>query len=249
MTFDALADGPADGRLVVLLHGFPQSSREWAAQLPALAAADYRAVAPDQRGYSPRARPEGIEAYGIDHLVADVLAIADELGGHQIDLVGHDWGAIVAWAVACRYPERLRTFTAVSVPHPHAFADAYESPASKQREMSAYIEVFRAPGGEGEAMLRDVDLVHVRDGLTEGLNWYRATHPTKMRGYANVTVPTLFVWSTDDPAISREAAEACAQYVDGPFQFEIFEGVDHWVPELEPDRLNALLLAHLDRFG
>jgi pimeloyl-ACP methyl ester carboxylesterase len=266
LRFRALASGPKSGRPVLLLHGFPQSSGEWAAQLPALAAAGYRAVAADQRGYSPGARPGGVEPYAIDHLVGDVLAMCDELGAETVDLVGHDWGAIVAWAVATRHPQRLRSLTAVSVPHPHAFADAYESPASRQREMSAYIEVFRAPDGSGERMLGDLAgmfrhvglpadaadahaAVHAEaGGLTSALNWYRATHPTKMRGYPNATVPTLFVWSTQDPAISREAADACVRYVDGPFQYEILDGIDHWIPELAAGHFNDLLLAHLARY-
>jgi pimeloyl-ACP methyl ester carboxylesterase len=265
LSLRALVSGPDNGRPVLLLHGFPQSSQEWTAQLPVLAAAGYRAVAPDQRGYSPGARPEGVGPYAIDHLVADVLAICDELGADTVDLVGHDWGAIVAWAVATRHPERLRTHTAVSVPHPHAFADAYESPLSHQREMSSYIELFRATDGSAEALLGDLTgmfrtvglteeaaaahaAVHAEPGgLTSALNWYRATHPTKMRGYPNGTVPTLFVWSTEDPAISREAADACVRYVDGPFQYEILPGVDHWIPELAADRFNELLLGHLAR--
>jgi len=252
----------------VLLHGFPQSAGEWRAQIRALADAGFRAVAPDQRGYSPGARPDGVEAYGIDHLVADVLAICDGLGGERIDLVGHDWGAIVAWVVAARHPSRLRTLTAVSVPHPEAFADAYASPHSRQREMSGYIEVFRSGDGAGERMLAGEDgdgirrlfegqglgveasaehaAVHAEPGaLTAALNWYRATHPTMMRSIAPVSIPTLFVWGTLDPAISREAAEGCAPYVTGPYRFEVLEGVDHWVPEMASDRLNGLLLEHL----
>src|SRR5205807_9057314 len=120
--FDARAAGPADGELVLLLHGFPQSSWEWRSQLSALGDAGYRAVAPDQRGYSPRARPDGVERYEVEHLVADVLAIADWLGGHRFHLVGHDWGAAVAWAVGGTHPERLHTLSIVSVPHPKAFA-------------------------------------------------------------------------------------------------------------------------------
>lgn len=265
MTMRALAAGPKDGRVVLMLHGFPQSSHEWAAQLPALGRAGYRAVAPDQRGYSPGARPEGVEAYGIDTLVADVAAMCDVLGAEQVDLVGHDWGAIVAWAVAARRPDLLRTLTVLSVPHPHAFADAYESDTSKQSEMSAYIEVFRGPSEGAHAMLGDLDgmfravglsaeaatahaAVHAEpSGLDCALNWYRATHPTKMRGYPNVTVPTLFAYSTEDPAISREAADGCAQYVEGPYQYEVIEGIDHWIPELVPERLNELLLRHLAR--
>jgi pimeloyl-ACP methyl ester carboxylesterase len=262
-TFRTLTSGPVDGPLVLLLHGFPQSSGEWRAQLQFLGAAGFRCVAPDQRGYSPGARPESVEAYGIDHLVGDVLNICDTLGVEQVHLVGHDWGAIVAWVVAARHPERVQTLTVVSVPHPEAFADAYASPESKQREMSSYIDVFRAPGDAGERMLQgdtgeglrrmfehvglepaaaeEHDSVHSEPGgLTAALHWYRATHPTKMRGVPPVAVPTLFVWSTEDPAISREAA-----HVTGPFSYVVLEGVDHWVPELAADRLNDLLLEHL----
>jgi len=267
-TFRALAEGPEDGRPVLLLHGFPQSAGEWRRQLSALAAAGYRAVAPDQRGYSPGARPAGVAAYAIDELVADVVAMCDELGADRVDVVGHDWGAIVAWVVAARHPDRVRSLTAVSVPHPEAFADAYAAPGGAQREMSAYIEVFRAEDGAGERMLAGDDgngirrmlesqgigeeaaaehaAVHGEPGaLTAGLNWYRATHPTKMRGIPPVSVPTLFVWGTEDPAISREAAEGCAHHVTGPFRFEVRQGVGHWIPESDADHLDGLLLAHL----
>jgi len=266
--FRALAEGPGDGRPVLLLHGFPQSAGEWRAQLRTLSDAGYRAVAPDQRGYSPGARPDGLEAYSIDHLAGDILAICDELGAPEVDVVGHDWGAIVAWVVAARHPRRTRTLTVVSVPHPEAFADAYASSASNQRQMSSYIDVFRAPGDAGERMLAGEDgdglrrmfksqgltaeaaaehaAVHAEPGvLTASLNWYRATHPTMMRGIPKVTVPTLLVWGSLDPAISCEAVEGCSQYVEGPFRFEALEGVGHWIPEMEAERLNRLLLEHL----
>ncbi len=268
-TFRLLSGGPADGRPVLLLHGFPQSAGEWRAQMATLGDAGYRVVAPDQRGYSPGARPDGVAGYDIDLLVADVLAMADQLGMGGFDLVGHDWGAIVAWVVAARHPDRVRTLTAVSVPHPDAFADAYESADSGQRQMSSYIDVFRSPGDAGERMLAGEDgdglrrmFVHLGVGeeaaaehagilgppgaLTAALNWYRANHPTMMRGVPPVTVPTLFVWSTADPAISRAAAEGCERYVEGPFRFEVLDGVDHWIPELAPDALSALLLDHLE---
>ncbi len=268
LTFRMLTTGPDDGRAVVFLHGFPQSAGEWKAQLATLGEAGFRCVAPDQRGYSPGARPDGIEPYGIDHLVADVIDLCDALGFDTIDLVGHDWGAIVAWIVAARHPDRLRTLTAVSVPHPEAFADAYAVPEGRQHEMSSYIDVFRSPGDAGERMLQGDDgqgirrlfdavglasedaaehaAVHAEPGaLTGGLNWYRATHPTLMRDVPPVSVPTLFVWSTLDPAISREAAEGCALYMTGPFRYEVLEGVDHWIPELAADQLNGLLLEHL----
>jgi pimeloyl-ACP methyl ester carboxylesterase len=105
--FDASVAGPEDGEVVLLLHGFPQTSWSWRHQLQALGDAGYRAVAPDQRGYSPGARPEEVERYAIPALVGDVIAIADELGAHRFHLVGHDWGAAVAWQVAGRHPDRL----------------------------------------------------------------------------------------------------------------------------------------------
>ncbi|MGH9248466.1 MAG: alpha/beta fold hydrolase, partial [Acidimicrobiales bacterium] len=119
-TFDALADGPEDGELVLLLHGFPQTSAAWRDQVAALAAAGYRAVAPDQRGYSPRARPTELAAYAMPELVGDVIGFADVLGAERFHLVGHDWGGAVAWQVAGRHPERLHTLAAVSTPHPEA---------------------------------------------------------------------------------------------------------------------------------
>src|SRR5205814_2580741 len=116
--FDARAAGPADGELVLLLHGFPETSWEWRSQLRALGDAGYRAVAPDQRGYSPRARPDGVEHYHPLHMVSDTLAMADWLGGHRFHLVGHDWVAAVAWALVGLHPEHPRTLTLVSGSHP-----------------------------------------------------------------------------------------------------------------------------------
>ena len=130
LVFDALAAGPPAGRLVLLLHGFPQNAHMWRAQLRALAAAGYRAVAVDQRGYSPEARPDAVAAYTPADLVADTLAFADLLGGTRgarVDLVGHDWGGVVAWHVAAGHPERLRTLTVVSTPHPAALSAALAS--------------------------------------------------------------------------------------------------------------------------
>src|SRR3954470_19516405 len=145
MVFSARAAGPEDGRLVLLLHGFPQSSYSWRSQLEALGAAGYRAVAPDQRGYASGARPVGTEHYAIPHLVADVLAIADDMGGHEFDLVGHDWGGAVAWQVAGRYPERLRTLTVLSTPHPASLTRTLSDAVGDQRERSSYMQFFRRP--------------------------------------------------------------------------------------------------------
>ena len=266
--FDALAAGPADGPLVLLLHGFPQSSHQWRFQLPILAAAGFRAVAPDQRGYSPGARPEEVEAYHVDRLVEDVLALADALGADRFHLAGHDWGGIVAWMVAARHPHRLLSLTAVSTPHPLAVVKAMDSPTGDQAKRSAYVNLFRLPkvpevlllAGEGaglrklfwnsgfvdrEAVEEYVRVLDGHDAISAALNWYRALDFGALAGIGPVDVPTLFVWSTDDPALGPEAAEATAAYVRGPYRFVALAGVGHWVPEDAADDLNLELLAHL----
>jgi pimeloyl-ACP methyl ester carboxylesterase len=266
--FDARADGPEDGPLVVLLHGFPQSSYQWRYQLPALGEAGYRAVAPDQRGYSPGARPDGVDAYHVDRLVADVLAIADWLGAHRFHLVGHDWGGVVAWLLAARYPQRLRSLTAVSTPHLFALAEAMGMPSGDQARRSSYIGFFRQPelpehlllADEGaglralfantdyhdrEAMEEYVSLLGDPSALAAALNWYRALDFASLAGMGPIGTPTLYVWSTEDPALGPEAAEGTRSQVRGSYRFVVFEGVNHWIPEEVPDELNRVLLEHL----
>jgi pimeloyl-ACP methyl ester carboxylesterase len=260
LTFDALVAGPDTGEVVLLLHGFPQSAAMWRAQLEALAGAGYRGVAFDQRGYSPRARPAEVEQYRIGHLVDDALAVA---GPEPFHVVGHDWGAVVAWHLAAKHAERIRTLTALSVPHPLAFATALASPTSDQRAQSSYIGFFRMTdvaeetllGGGLEMMLAasayplDIDervaAMSEPGALTGALNWYRAINFDLVRGVHGITVPTLYVWSTGDVALAREGAEATARHVEGPYRFEILQGVSHWIPEEVPEELNRLLLEHL----
>jgi pimeloyl-ACP methyl ester carboxylesterase len=271
MTFSARANGPKDGRLVLLLHGFPQTSYSWRHQLEALGEAGYRAVAFDQRGYSSGARPEGTAHYKLDHLVADVIAVADWLGGHRFDLVGHDWGGAVAWQTAGRYPDRLRTLTVVSTPHPAAFTSSLSAGGGRggdgdQAQRSSYMEFFQQPEVPEQTFLADdaagLRNLYAASGLGEdteeyvrvltepycmtgALNWYRAASIADVQGMGTITTPTLYVWSTNDVALGREAAEATADHVQGPYRFEVLEGVSHWIAEEAPDRLNALLLEHL----
>lgn len=267
LVFDARVAGPEDGEVVLLLHGFPQTSWCWRNQLPALAAAGYRAVAPDQRGYSPRARPPDVADYGSLRLVDDVLGFADALGAARLHLVGHDWGAAVAWQVAGRHPDRLRTLTILSVPHPHAFRAALRDPdGSDQANRSSYIDFFRSDGA-AEAFTADhaaglralfaatgmhgdevepyVEALGTSEAMQAALNWYRAADLTLVEGLGPITTPTLYVWSTNDPALGREAAEATAEHVRGPYRFEVLDGVSHWIAEEAPERLNTLLLGHL----
>lgn len=262
--FDAIAAGPADGDPVLLLHGFPQTSRAWRRQLDALGDAGYRAVAFDQRGYSPDARPDDPHAYRTTELVADVVGVADELGFDRFHLVGHDWGGAIAWQIAGHDPQRLRTLTVVSTPHPAAMRKSIRE--GEQAEKSSYMRFLRSPEAEDRFLENDAGMLKAmyagsglpeddavfytkifseRAALTGGLNWYRAADITMADGMGEITMPTMYVWSTEDIALGREAAEWTGDYVSGPYRFEVLEGVLHWVCELAPDDLNRLLLSHL----
>jgi pimeloyl-ACP methyl ester carboxylesterase len=267
MMFTGRAAGPEDGELVILLHGFPQTSYEWRHQLRALGDAGYRAVAPDQRGYSPGARPDGVEHYATPCLEADVIAIADRLSGsrtgQRFHLVAHDWGAIIAWQVAGHHGDRLRSLNIVSVPHPAAFHRAI-SDDTEQKGRSEYMRFFQTPDEPEELFLAndaaglravfasldaDASDEYVRvlsqpGAMTAALNYYRAMDGT-LAGIGPIDVSTLFIWSTDDVAVARSGAEATAQHVRGPYRFEVLEGVSHWVPDVVPDVVNRLLLEHL----
>jgi pimeloyl-ACP methyl ester carboxylesterase len=150
LVFDVTDAGPAAGAPVVLLHGFPQHRSSWTLLAPLLHEAGLRTLAPDQRGYSPGARPPQTRAYRLEHLVADVEALVSVLGQGPVHLVGHDWGAAVAWATALRRPHLVRSLTAVSVPHPSAFAHAVRT--SRQGLKSWYMLAFQ-PRGLAEALL------------------------------------------------------------------------------------------------
>ncbi len=269
LSFTARVDGPEDGRPVVLLHGFPQTSACWERQLSALGQAGYRAVAYDQRGYSPGARPDGIDEYTNAEFVADLLAIADELGFERFDLVGHDLGGAIAWTAAGTHPERLRSLTAVSTAHPAAFKAAYSSAGDggDQHKKSGYIRSFKeAPRGEPEAGLLADDGAglraawaglpahHVEEylrvlsepgALASCIDWYRASRGSVSAATPATPVPTLYVWGATDPSIGRAAAEATAGFATGPYRFVALEGSGHWIPELDGDLFDPLLLSHL----
>jgi pimeloyl-ACP methyl ester carboxylesterase len=261
LTFDVTAGGPEDGAPVLLLHGFPQHSGEWAAVTPVLHAAGLRTFALDQRGTSPGARPERVEDYRIAECALDVVAVLDALEIPSVHLVGHDWGAICAWHVALRHTERVRTLTAVSVPHPHASAYAYAHDPD-QKERSAYIRLFRQAGKAEDLLLED-DARRLRrlfDGgeldadryvrpllepgaLTAALNWYRAISSLDLVGLGSAEVPTTYVWSDGDLAIGATAARTCAEYVRADYRFVPLAGISHWIPDEAPAELAAAVIA------
>ncbi|MBB1031353.1 alpha/beta hydrolase [Dietzia sp. SLG310A2-38A2] len=254
--------GPERGT-VLALHGFPESPWEWEAVASLLTQQGLRVVAPAQRGYSTGARPDEVGAYAIEHLSADALAVVDHLGLERVHVLGHDWGASVAWWLAAHHPGRVASLTVVSVPHLSAFARALESDADQQAR-SAYFALFRQEDKAEEVLLEDgarrlralfdehvsdelvarhLEVVGTRAGLTGALNWYRA-----MRRYdlPDVSVPTTYLWGEDDPAIGRTGAEATAARMTGDYRFVPLSGMGHWLPEQAPDVVAGEVL---DRIG
>lgn len=265
LTFDTLQVGEPGGVPVVLLHGFPATSATWSGVLPVLAEAGIWALAPDQRGYSPGARPEQVEEYGTDRLAADVIGLADAIGAETFHLVGHDWGASVAWLVASTRPDRVASLTAVSVPHLGSYGRAvHDDP--EQRRMSSYYAEFRRTPDMAELLLADDarrlrevygdlpgDLVetyvrHLSEpgALDATLNWYRAM-TAGLGATRKVTVPTTFIWSDADAFIGPVAAHGCGEFVDADFRYVELPGVSHWVPELRPHVVAAEILRHVTR--
>ncbi|HET8993668.1 MAG TPA: alpha/beta fold hydrolase [Rhodococcus sp. (in: high G+C Gram-positive bacteria)] len=264
LIFDVRDQGPIDGEPVVLLHGFPQDAGSWDGVAANLHEAGYRTIAPDQRGYSPRARPQRRRDYRLSHLAADVDALIAKIGTGPVHLVGHDWGAAAAWAVAAQHPHAVRTLTAVSVPHPAAFLRSMIT--STQLFRSWYMLAFQLPwipeklltvpavsnavlrrtGQLPAAAARDAERMGDRLAVRGALNWYRALPLTDPRSsLGRVEVSTLMVWSDADVAIGRAAVDANPRYVAAPYRLATLAGVGHWIPDEAPDELADLILSHV----
>jgi pimeloyl-ACP methyl ester carboxylesterase len=252
------------GPAVLLLHGFPDSSYLWRHQVPALVGAGLRVIAPDLRGFGESDKPEDVEAYRLHHSVADVVAVLDALGVERAHVVGHDWGAGLAWAVAAFVPDRVERLVAMSVGHPAA----QREPTIEQRQKAWYMLLFQFEGIAEELLQRDdwrlfrewtrghgdldrslADLS--RPGaLTAGLNWYRANvHPARELGHRRefpvVAAPTLGIWSSGDDFLVEGPLLRSAEHVTGPWRYERIEGASHWLQLDAPERVNGLLLDHL----
>jgi pimeloyl-ACP methyl ester carboxylesterase len=269
LTFDTLTAGDLGAPLVLLLHGFAESMHCWRVQVAALASAGYRAVAPSQRGYSPRARPDpsNTASYHIDRLMDDAMAIvaAYGYGDVRFHLVGHDWGGSIAWSLADRYPQRLASLAVLSRPHPNAFNRALQLTDSDQAHRSRHHKAFLEPdaadvvladnskwlrdrlaaaGVPAAAIERHLGVLGNRDTMEAALAWYRARGA--IRGPLGVIdVPTLYIWGDADDTVGRIAAEGTGEFVSAPYRFEVLPGVGHFAADQAPDRVNELLLQHL----
>jgi pimeloyl-ACP methyl ester carboxylesterase len=270
LVFDAVRAGPDDGEPVLLLHGWPQTSLSWEGVLTTLAAEGCSVVAVDQRGYSEGARPGETAAYELPQLVGDAAGFVSALGWESAHVVGHDWGSIVAWALAAQRPELVRSLVAVSVPHPQAFNRALKQDPVQWKK-SAYMALFRsAPGKAASVLLRDdasalkavygadvapadVEryLEHFRqdDALLDSLRWYAAMGGDHFKEVGEVAVPTTFVWGSEDVAIGAQAARGCGEWCTGPFEMVVLNGRGHWLPDTDPQPIADAVLAHVRRAG
>lgn len=253
------------GQPVLLLHGFPDSARLWRHQIPALVAAGYRVIAPDQRGFGESDKPEGAAHYAMQILVADALGVLDACGAGRAHVVGHDWGAVVAWSLGMSVPQRVATLAALSVSSPGTYFGSIE-----QYQKSWYMLLFQFEGiaeriitGDDwrlfrawTAGARDAE-TYIRDlrrpgALTAGLNWYRANAtPAAIFGLGGrraappVQAPTLGIWGAHDPYCGESGFVDPQGTVVGPYRYERIADAGHWLPLDQPERVTALLLDHL----
>lgn len=252
------------GTPVILLHGFPDTSDLWRFQVPALTAAGFRTIAPDLRGRGGSDKPPEVADYALTRIVRDVAGIMDALGVERAHIVGHDWGAAVAWFVASLLPERVDRLVAMSVGHPGTSG----APGLEDLQKAWYRLLFQFEGVAEELLqqndwyllrvlldgARDTDryieLLSAPGALTPALNWYRANlPPQRLLGppptLPPVQAPTLGIFGANDRYLGEDRIRRSGEYVAGSWRYERFADAGHWVPLDEPDRLNALLLDFL----
>lgn len=264
ITIHALAAGPPDGPLVVLLHGFPETGDAWRPILRRLAAAGFRVVAPDTRGSGRSDAPAGVGAYRVETLGRDVLGLLDAFGRERAHLAGHDWGGLIAWWLGAHAPGRLRRLAILNAPHPLALRRVMRR-GPEQPLRSAYVGLFALPrlpevllGANGHALLFRALRRTSRDGafdphllrryrdawsrhgaLTTMLNPYRAAVRHGLTR-ATVPVPTTIVWGARDRFLARRLAPAS---LDGSARgrLVVLEEASHWLHHEEPARVAELL--------
>lgn len=258
VTLAVLDEG--EGAPVLMLHGFPDSSRLWRHQVAALRVAGFRVVAPDLRGFGESDKPQEVEAYAFRHLLADVVAVLDSLEVERAHVVGHDWGAGLAWVLAGLLRKRVERLVVLSVGHPNA-----ELRTLEQRQKFWYQLLFQFEGVAEELLARDdwasfrelarshpdIDRVVAdlsRPGaLTAALNWYRAnSHPAqeleRRRRLPAVAAPTLGIWSSGDDYLLEEPMRGSGEHVKAAWRYERIDGASHWLPLDAPERVNELLV-------
>ena len=260
-----------DGDGVILLHGFPESSIMWTPLTEALASAGYRVVAIDQRGYSPGARPTGVENYEVTELVSDVVAVADAVGFDDFHLVGHDWGSAVGWGTVFQHAERVRSWTGMAIPHIGAFVKGVVSDPDQQKR-SSYFSILRKPmlaeflmtyNGQSrldkllarlpeEQRNEYLGILAEPGALTAALNWYRSLDTVQIATSGSldleVQTPTLFIWGNQDGVVARSSVESQRPYITGPFR-EMELDAGHGLLLDEPEQVITAILSHIDTYA
>jgi pimeloyl-ACP methyl ester carboxylesterase len=253
-----------EGRPVVLLHGFPDTGELWRHQVPALAQAGFRVIVPDMRGYGRSDKPAAVDSYGIQALAGDVMAVMSDAGVERAHIVGHDWGASVAWALAALVSDRVDHLVVLSVGHPATFR---AGPGFEQHEKSWYMLLFQFEGvaeqwlsADGWANFRawsrhpEADTViaelEKNGSLTPALNYYRANLPPEAwlspgRELPAIQAATMGLWGSEDVVLTERQMTASAQNVAGPWRYERLEGPGHWIPLDVPDEVSRLLIDFL----
>ena len=265
-----VAGNPAD-EPVILLHGWPETSHMWTKLMEKLSSEGYYCIAPDQRGFSPKARPEKVKDYEIGALASDVIGIADAFGVKNFQLIGHDWGSAIGWAVVAFYPDRVKSWTAMSVPHIKAFSDALRFD-KKQKKMSQYMAFFQWRGipewfllkkdrlnlrktwkkSSPEELQDYLDVIGNKPALKASLGYYRANYKTLKKGkggdeYALVKTPTLLLWGKKDIAIGPVGIDGTAQYMKGPYE-RVDLDAGHWLMQEEFEDCYNPIAAHLAKY-
>lgn len=263
--------GPVDGPLIILLHGFPEFWYGWKRQIDDLAQAGYRVWVPDQRGYNLSDKPSGAKSYTIDTLASDVIGLIAAAGKQKAVIVGHDWGAAVAWWTAATHPESVERLIVLNVPHP-AVMKYFASHDFGQMRRSWYIGFFQIPllpelvsrlgnwsmltktltGTSRRGTFTDADLDQYRaawsqpGAFTAMINWYRAAiqHPPKRSTQIRIAVPTLLIWGVRDRFLKREMAQPSIDLCDNG-RVIFFEKASHWVQHEESKEVNQLLIRFL----
>lgn len=232
LQFDEEGGGP----LVVLLHGFPESRKTWSRQLPFLAAAGFRAVAPDLRGYCDSPKPKGVEPYRTTHIAADVAELITSLGGAPCVVVGHDWGAAIAWTLAMERPELLRKLVILNVPHPSAIAR--EARRSLRQKLKLSYQLFFQLPWLPELAMKLLTREWRRD-FTPMLNYYRALRYPRKHA-TRIDTPTLIVWGDREPVFLASGLENIEQWVPN-VRIEHIPNAGHFVQRDAADRVNELI--------
>lgn len=271
-TFDCRVAGLPDNEPVVLLHGFPESSCMWVDLLRDISAQGFYCIAPDLRGYSKGARPSGKQQYTIDKLVQDVLDIAEAaVGARKFHLIGHDWGAVIGWKTVHDHPDKILSWTALSIPHYQAFGEAVVNDG-EQKRMSRYMKDFQWPllpefgirkkdfalfrslwrDIPGEQVEQYLAIFRDRGALTAALNYYRANYgllrsAAERKILGDIPTPTLFVWGKKDLAVGATGVEKGHAYLKGYYKFLALDA-GHWLIHTQYAELQAAILEHLAAF-